>query len=64
MKMTVFWVVTLYNLVEVYQSFRGTCCSIIKVMNKLCMRNQFEIQEPVSQGRTLARPMGNEGRIG
>jgi hypothetical protein len=26
MKMAVFWVVAPYNLVEVYQRFRGPCC--------------------------------------
>jgi hypothetical protein len=26
MKMGVFWVVTPYSLVKVYQRFRGTCC--------------------------------------
>jgi hypothetical protein len=38
--------------------------SIIKVMSKLCARNRFEIYEPVSQGRTLTRPVGNKVRIG
>jgi VanZ family protein len=32
MKMAVFWVVAPSSLVEVYQHFRGTCASIIRMI--------------------------------
>jgi hypothetical protein len=32
----------------------------MKVVSKLRVRNRFEIYEPVSQGTTLARPVGNK----
>jgi hypothetical protein len=41
-KMTVFWVLVLCSLVEVYQYFRDTAASIIREITKPCARNQFE----------------------
>jgi hypothetical protein len=51
MKMAVFWVVAPCSLVEVTNVSEVLAASIIRAMSKLCMWNQFEIWEAVSQGR-------------
>jgi hypothetical protein len=54
--MAVFWAVAPCNLVEVYQRFRGTCCSIIRVvMIALMMEAARTSETPVSFYQTTRR---------
>jgi hypothetical protein len=59
MKMTVFWIVASYSLVEVADVSEVLAASIIRAMSEPRAMNWFETWEPVGQGRTLARPRRN-----
>jgi hypothetical protein len=52
-KMDFFWVVASCSLVEVTNVSEVLNASIIRAMCKPHAWNQFEVQEPVSQGRNL-----------
>jgi hypothetical protein len=57
--MALFRVVAPCSLVEVYRRFRGACCLHHQGdESKPCAKKRLEIQEPVSEGRTLAGPVG------
>jgi hypothetical protein len=64
LKVTMFWDVTLYSLVESYQHFRGTCCFHLQIRGvshdgKLWyryreMKDNADVSEPVGDN-TLTR---------
>jgi hypothetical protein len=53
-----------FCMVEVNDVSEALAASIIRVMSKPHTWNQFELQEPVSQGTTLARPVAKKVSIG
>jgi hypothetical protein len=52
MKVTLFWVVALCSLVEVYQNSEVHAASI-RLISKPCARNRLEIQKADGQGMNL-----------
>jgi hypothetical protein len=61
MKMDVISVTVLCSLADISEVLAAF---IIRAVSKPCTRNWFEIYEPVSQGRTMARAVGNKMSIG